>query len=137
MAKFLSEQRNIQSITMKYSVGRILYVCKKLAECIVLWRKKSCQLGDVSIQYHFTVRALPVWPSSIQRTILERISPQMYSLYIQDEVLFTPQPIHLCSADVRGSEDVTRSCGQTNTLFHQPKVSLQERVLPHQKEKIC
>lgn len=45
MAKFSSEWRDIQSITMKYSAGRILYVCRKLAECIALWRKSHVSKG--------------------------------------------------------------------------------------------
>lgn len=66
MGQFLSGQRNIQSITMKYSIaGHTLYACRKLTVCIVIW-KKSCLLVNISLQYHFTVRVLPVLHSSIQ-----------------------------------------------------------------------
>lgn len=59
----------------------------------------------------------------------------MFSLFIQEEVLYIPQPINLCLAAVRGSEDETECGGQTNTLFHQLKVSLQEHIFPHKKKK--
>lgn len=59
----------------------------------------------------------------------------MFSLFIQEEVLYIPKPINLCLAAVRGSEDETESGGQTNTLFHQLKRSLQEHIFPHKKKK--
>lgn len=88
---------------MKYSTaGHILYVRRKLTVCIVIWRK-SRQLVNVSIQYHFTLRILPVVQSSRTTcTVLDCIRPQMYSLYIQDEVLYIPLPLNLWLV---GSED--------------------------------
>lgn len=66
---------------------------------------KSCQLVNLSLQYHFIVRVLRAvhsGSSSAACTILDSIRPQMYSLYIQDEVLYVPPPINLWLVDVRG-----------------------------------
>lgn len=51
MGKFLSGQRNIESITVKYSTpAHILYVCCNLTVCIVIYEV------NVSLQCRFTVR---------------------------------------------------------------------------------
>lgn len=43
-----------------------------------------------------------LWLSSTTCTILDSIRPQMYSLYIRNEVLYVPPPINLWLVDVRG-----------------------------------
>lgn len=86
--------------------------------------------------YHKSSSSFVLKHSSTTCTILLTVPAfQMYFLYIQDEVLYIPQPINLCLVDVRRSEDETRCGRQSNTLFRQPKVLLHEHVLTHQKEK--